>query len=62
MTTPASTKEKTDIERLMELRNLLPDRILDLQLTAGNPSFKDPYRMSARARIDELEWVKSVIG
>ncbi|MBA7637621.1 hypothetical protein ES703_45267 [subsurface metagenome] len=62
MVTPAPTKEKTDIERLMELRNLLPDRILDLQLTVGNPGFSDQYRMSARARIEELEWVQSIIG
>ena len=62
MVTPAPTKEKTDIERLRKLRKVLPDRILDLQLTAGNPVFKDQYRMSARARIDELEWVKSIIG
>ena len=58
MITPKSTKEKTDIEKL---RNLLPDRILDRSLTAGNPAFSDSYRMAARARVEELEWVKSII-
>jgi len=46
------TKPKTDTEKIDE-------RILELRLTAGNPTFSDAHRMAARARIDELEWVKT---
>jgi len=45
------TKTKTLLE-------LIDERILDMELTASNPTFSDPHRMAARARIDELEWVK----
>ena len=44
------TKTKTLLE-------LIDERILDLELTAGNPTFSDPHRMAARARIEELAWV-----
>jgi len=40
---------------------LIEERILDCQLTAGNPAFSDKHRMAARARIDELEWMKGLI-
>ena len=53
MCTPLPAKTK-------DLNELIDERILDLQLTAGNPSFSfsDAYRMAARARIDELERLK----
>ena len=41
-----------------DLKELIEDRIHDLWYTAGNPVFSDAHRMAARARIDELEWVK----
>ena len=44
-----------------DLNERIDERILDLQLTAGNPTFSDDYRMAARARIDELERVKGVL-
>ena len=43
-----------------DFNEILDDRILDLQLTAGNPGFTDAHRMAARARIEELEWVKEL--
>lgn len=52
MVTPLPTKT---------LKELIDERILDLQLTAGNPTFSDAHRMAARARIDELEWVKEMV-
>jgi len=44
-----------------DLNELIDERILDLQLTAGNPTFSDAYRMAARARIDELERLKRMV-
>ena len=51
MVTPLPTKTK-------DFLTLLNARILDLRLTAGNPTFSDAHRMAARARIDELGWVR----
>ncbi len=40
------------------LLELIDWRISDVRYTADNPGFSDAHRMAARARIDELEWVK----
>lgn len=48
-------KSKT-IEEFIKIIN---SRITDLHFTAGSPMFSDSHRMAARAREDELEWVKS---
>ncbi len=40
------------------LLELIDWRITDVRYTAANPIYTDAHRMAARARIDELEWVK----
>ena len=52
------TKPKTDMEKLIHLIN---QRITDCHFTAGSPMFSDAHRMAARAREDELEWVRKNI-
>jgi len=56
MVTPLPTKT----EYIVIKRRVLEERILDRRLTAGNPAFSDAHRMAARARVEELEWVKSI--
>ena len=46
-----TTKTKTLLE-------LIDERILDLELRAGDSNFTFAFRMEAGARIDELQWVK----
>lgn len=53
----APPKARSEAEILVEKFNQwADDRILERSLSAYNPSFD---RMSARARIDELEWAKT---
>ena len=54
----ATTKPKTDMEKLIDLIN---ERIFNCSLTAGSPIFSDAHRMAVRARMDELEWAKRLI-
>jgi len=46
---------KMTIKTLLEL---IDERIVDLELRAGDSNFMLAFRGEARARIDELEWVK----
>jgi len=49
---------KTELEKL---DTLITERIRDLSYTVNNPAQLKAHQMSARARIDELEWVKDRI-
>jgi len=40
------------------LLELIDERIVDLELRAGDSNFMLAFRKEARARIDELQWVK----
>ena len=40
------------------LLELIDERIVDLELRAGDSNFMLAFRKEARARIDELRWVK----
>ena len=44
------------------LLELIDERIVDLELRAGDSNFMLTFREAARARIDELQWVKRQMG
>ena len=45
-------------EKTKTLSELIDERIVDLELRAGDSNFMLTFRTAARARIDELQWVK----
>ena len=40
------------------LKELIDERILDLEITAGDHLFSDLHRLITKVKIEELEWVR----
>ena len=45
-------------EKTKTLLELIDERIVDMELRAGNTHYMLAFRAEAGARIDELQWVK----
>jgi len=53
------TQTKTDVEKFVDRVNGLVDEYInDLDLM---PTFNDAHKMSKRARIDMLHWIKNIL-
>lgn len=43
------------------LKELIDERILDLEITAGDHLFSDLHRLITETKIEELEWVRRMM-
>jgi len=43
------------------LKELIDERILDLEITAGDHLFSDLHRLITETKIEELEWVRGMM-